>query len=205
MGEDENARDAAEPRLMGGETYRVLGQVMGKFILVEGPKGLYFIDPHALHERWNFDRLKAEGKRGFAAAKLLLPIEIRLTPAEAAIASEAAEFLSEHGFALALREPTVLEVGAAPSFLKPKEVETLIRNVLADVDTASEAVETRREQLLASLACRSSVLLGKTLPEEELSLLIDRFLNGGQLPTCPHGRPTGFILSMDDIAKRLGR
>lgn len=192
-------------KLFGGGRYRVLGQVCGQYILIEGEEGLYFIDPHALHERWNFDRMRAEGGRGVASTKLLLPVRLRLSPAEAALAPDVAAVLSEHGFDLHSSDGFMLEVRAAPSYLKPGDIEDLVKQVFADVDGAADAVGVRRERLLASLACRSSVLLGRTLPEEELTLLIDRFLSGGQMPTCPHGRPTGFVLSLDEMAKRLGR
>jgi DNA mismatch repair protein MutL len=73
------------------------------------------------------------------------------------------------------------------------------------VGEAGEAVQAAQEKLLASLACRSSVLLGKTLPEEEMLALLDKFFHLGQMPTCPHGRPTAIRLGWEELARRFGR
>ncbi len=185
--------------------HRVLGQAGGKYIIVDGPDGLLLVDPHALHERWNFDRLVEERRRGGAAEKLLLPLELRLTPAESAAAVEAVPALAEYGFEFELRGANILRVTAAPPFLPSSKMEVLLRQVLADAGEAEEALEGARDRLLASLACRSAVLLGKTLPEEEMLALLDRFFNRGQMPTCPHGRPTAIRIGWDELARRFGR
>ncbi len=188
--------------------HRVLGQASGKYIVVDGPEGLLLVDPHALHERWNFDRLLASRKSGGDARRLLLPLEMHLAPAEAAAAGEAVPGLAEYGFEFEFTSPNRLRVTAAPAFLPPQKLETLLRQVFADAGEqgeAMDAVEAARERVLASLACRSSVLLGKTLPEEEMLSLLDTFFHRGQLPTCPHGRPTAIRLGWDELARRFGR
>lgn len=212
-GRTEPPRDADEakaeptPGLILGPagTHRILGQANGKYILVDGPDGLLLVDPHALHERWNFDRLVEERKKGGSPHRLLLPLDMRLSPVEAAAAVEAVPSLAEYGFELNLPEANRMTVTAAPSFLPPSKVENLLRQVLADVGEAGEALEAARERILASLACRSSVLLGRTLPEEEMLSLLDRFFHQGQMPTCPHGRPTAIRIAWDELARRFGR
>ncbi len=166
---------------------------------------MHFIDPHALHERWNYDRLVGEGKRGTASEKLLMPIVMELSPAEAAAAVDMAQLLSKYGFELAVADSGHIEARVVPSYLQPGDVETLLRQILSDVESAAEHVEARRERLLASLACRSSVLLGKNLPEEEVSRLVAAFFDAGGMPTCPHGRPTSITITMDELARRFGR
>ncbi|MDR1745193.1 MAG: DNA mismatch repair endonuclease MutL [Planctomycetota bacterium] len=185
--------------------HRVLGQAGGRYILVDGPDGLLLVDPHALHERWNFDRLVEERQRGAASARLLIPLEMRLSPAEAASAGEAVPLLAEYGFECSLPDPERMVVAASPSHLPPARLENMLRQVLADVGEAGETLEASRERLLASLACRSSVLLGTTLPEEEMLSLLGRFFNQGQMPTCPHGRPTAIRIGWDELARRFGR
>ncbi len=185
--------------------HRVIGQVGGKYIVIDSPDGLLMVDPHALHERWNYDRLVEERKRGGTGKRLLLPVEMHLSPAEIAAAEEAVPALEQYGFVCEVPEPTLLKVTAVPSFIPPGRVEKLIRQVLADVGEAGPTLEAARDSLLASLACRSSVLLGRTLPEEEMLSLLDRFFHQGQLPTCPHGRPTAIRIGWDELGRRFGR
>ncbi len=186
-------------------SYKVLGQVFGQYIMIEGRNAVHFIDPHALHERWNFDKLREEGKRGVSTNRLLIPVEIRLLPTEMSMISEARPVLEQFGFTLSLERAGYMLVEAAPDYLQPGEIERLIRDILADVDAAGHTLEVRRERLLASLACHSSVLLGKKLPEEEIDTLLDRFFHSGQMPTCPHGRPVAVTIPKDELARRFGR
>ncbi|MCC8191024.1 MAG: DNA mismatch repair endonuclease MutL [Planctomycetes bacterium] len=189
---------------LGAAGHRILGQAGGRYVLVDGPDGILLVDPHALHERWNFDRLM-EARRSGGSQTRLLQLELRLSPAEAAAAVEAVPALAEYGFDIVLPEPTCLRITSAPAFIPPAKIENLIRQVLADLGDAAATVEAARERLLASLACRSSVLLGRTLPEEEIVALLDRFFHQGQLPTCPHGRPTAIRIGWEELARRFGR
>jgi DNA mismatch repair protein MutL len=205
------SREKADPRrnetLPLERLHRVLGQAGGRYILVDGPGGILLIDPHALHERWNYDRLREWRMHGAASRRLVLPLDIELSPAEAGAASEAAPDLAEYGFEFRLVRPNLLQVLACPEFIAPGQVESLLRRVLSDIGEglATDAVETARDRLLASLACRSSVLLGHALPEAEMLALLDRFFNLGQLPTCPHGRPTAISIGWEELARRFGR
>jgi DNA mismatch repair protein MutL len=196
---------AGLPNLGAGGEYRLLGQAGGKYIAVDTPAGLVLIDPHALHERWNFDRLREQRKRGHSTRKLLTPLEIALSPTEAEAAVETAPSLAELGFEVLLPKPDRLVVNAAPSFLAPSDLEQLIRQVLLDMGGMRSALELRRDKLLASLACRSSVLLGKNLPAEEIDSLLDKFYSTGQMPTCPHGRPTAIAITWEELGRLFGR
>ncbi|MCD8141132.1 MAG: DNA mismatch repair endonuclease MutL [Planctomycetaceae bacterium] len=192
-------------RLGPAGQHRLLGQAAGKYLLVDGPDGILLVDPHALHERQNYDRLVAERGKGGTPRRLLLPLELELSPTEAASAAEALPGLAEYGFELEMPATNRLVVTAAPSFIPPARLETVLRHCLADLAGADETLANARDKLLASLACHSSVLLGRTLPEEEVVALLDRFFNQGQLPTCPHGRPTAIRITWEELAQRFGR
>lgn len=203
--EDEWTADAPGEPIGNSPMQRVIGQTGGKYILLEDASGVIFIDPHALHERWNFDRLMEQRKPGASASRLLLPLEMHLSPAEAAAAIEAVPSLGEYGFEFSLPVPNRMLVTAAPDFIPPDKLENLLRQVLSDTGEAAGPLEAVRERLLASMACRMSVLLGKSLAEEEIETLLDRFFHNGQLPTCPHGRPTAIRLTWEELARRFKR
>ena len=180
-------------------------QLGGRYVVVESAGGLIFIDPHALHERWNFDRLVEERRRGGAARRLLMPVEVELSAAEIEAAVEAAPLLAEYGFELRKTAPNRVEIVAAPAHLASAGLEPLLRQILSDLDGAESTLQSYRGRLLASLACRSAVLLGRNLPREELDALLDNFYKTGQLPSCPHGRPTAIRISWDELDRRFGR
>ncbi len=77
----------SSPRLMTSlPVLRVVGQVMNRYILAEGPDGLYLIDQHAAHERIRYDRLKQQREtRQPEVQGLLEPATLEVTPRQDAI------------------------------------------------------------------------------------------------------------------------
>lgn len=179
---------------------RLVGQAGGRYLVVERPDGLLLVDQHAMHERWNYDRLR-EKNRPLVSQRMLLPVRIELTPAEKGLAPDAIEPLREAGFELELGEDAI-EINAHPEIVPAERIEQTVRDVLADLE--HEPLERFRETLLASLACHSAVLFGTRLSPEACLALLEKYKEGG-LPTCPHGRPTGIFFSWNDLAARFGR
>ena len=70
--------------------WRMVGEVLHTYIVVEQGDRVFFIDKHAAHERMNFDRMKAQGYDPMAQT-LLSPALCRLP------AQEQAVLLAHHG------------------------------------------------------------------------------------------------------------
>ena len=66
--------------MAGEEPWRMAGEVLNTYIIVEQGDKVLFIDKHAAHERLNFDRMKAEGYQPMVQA-LLEPV-VFTPPAE---------------------------------------------------------------------------------------------------------------------------
>lgn len=202
----ETARaETSGPGASAGQ-WRLLGQAGGKYLVVETPDGVMLVDQHALHERWNYERLK-ERPREIISQELLVPEDITLSPAEEAAAEQALPVLRGAGFAAEIVEvegARALRVTAHPEFVRRRDLEAVCRDVLAGGDEEKTPGEDLRERLLARLACRSAVLFGTTLADELCAELLERLMNN-YLPTCPHGRPTSITLSWTELANKFGR
>ncbi len=180
--------------------FNLLAQAGGKYLILEKEDGLMIVDQHALHERWNYDRLK-EKELTINSQRLLLPCEIQLTPAESSLADQALEPLTRAGFELEQTEGC-LKVLAHPEIVPPRKIEQVVRDVLADLEHAP--LEEFKEKFIASLACHSAVLFGTPLSEDACLSLLEKYKDGSLL-TCPHGRPTSIFLSWKELASRFGR
>lgn len=181
---------------------RFVGQVGGKYLIIETEDGIKLYDQHALHERWNYERLKNKSFE-INSQRLLLPIDIHLSAAEKTVAEEALAPLEEAGFDLALPEHAdVLQIKAHPEIIPPSKVEQTVRDVLADLEHAP--LESFKEKLLSSLACRSSILFGTNLNTDSCMNLLEKFRDGDLL-TCPHGRPTSITFNWHELANKFGR
>ncbi len=179
---------------------RYVGQVGNKYILAESPEGLVVIDQHALHERWNYNRLSKQ-EHGIDSQRLLLPVEIELSAVEQALLTESMSVLEEAGFALRL-EGAVLSITAHPDIIRPHNIERVVRDILSDID--SLPIKEYRDRINASLACRSAVLFGTSLSPELCRDLVAK-LAAGDLYTCPHGRPTQLLFTWKELAYKFER
>ena len=85
-------RAAAEPAA-DAPLFRLIGEAMCTYILVEQGDKLILIDKHAAHERILFDRMKA-GHASEMQQLLLTPVVCKLGPENAAILAENIEALT---------------------------------------------------------------------------------------------------------------
>ena len=179
---------------------RFVGQVGGKYLIVEKEDGVVFIDQHALHERWNYNRL-INKESTIDSQKMLIPIEIELSAVEEAVIVESVVVLKEAGFEMKL-EGSTLVITAHPDIVRPHNIERVVRDILSDIDASP--IEEYRERINASLACRASVLFGTNL-SEELCIDLVKKLDSGALFTCPHGRPTKITFTWKELAYKFDR
>ena len=63
--------------------WRLAGEVLQTYLIVERGEEILFIDKHAAHERMNFDRMKQEGYQPMAQT-LLAPVIFTPSPEEGA-------------------------------------------------------------------------------------------------------------------------
>ena len=78
--------------------WRLAGEVLQTYLIVERGEEILFIDKHAAHERMNFDRMKQEGYQPMAQT-LLAPVIFTPSPEEGAVLLEHQDLLSRFGFA----------------------------------------------------------------------------------------------------------
>ena len=64
---------------------------------------------------------------------------------------------------------------------------------------------TLNEKLIASYACRSAIKAGQRLSVDEMKLLADQLFAVDNPYSCPHGRPTIYRLSLDEIGRWFHR
>lgn len=184
--------------------FRVLGELLQTYILVEQGDALHLIDKHAAHERLHFDRMQREDYSPMAQT-LLAPLSLSLPPEESAALLAQASLLADFGFllepfgtgALLLREiPSTLDEQTAAETLS-----ALARDLLAGARLSPTAL---RDELLHSLACKAAIKGGMHSEPEELYPLVEAVMNG-LVQYCPHGRPVAITLTRAQLDRRFGR
>ena len=120
---------------------------------------------------------------------------------EVATAEEQQAALDRLGFEIGVASPTTLAVRAVPSSLAGGDLPALARSVLADLREfgATEALATRRDELLSTMACHAAVRANRTLSVPEMNALLREMEDTERSGSCNHGRPTWYQLSMADL------
>ncbi len=181
-----------------------IAQLHHTFILAETPTGIILVDAHAAHERVTYERLKQQHQHGAVAHQpLLLPIKLKVSAAEAELAEQHHEFFANLGFELNRASPEAIVLRAIPALLAGTDVDTLIRDVLADMTEhgMSQRIQQYSNQLLAKMACHGAVRSGRRLSIEEMNALLRAMETTDRMGQCNHGRPTWVALSLQDLDK----
>jgi DNA mismatch repair protein MutL len=186
---------------------RALAQLAQTYLLTEGPNGaLFLIDQHAAHERITYERLLAQHAAGLLQSQtLLLPQYVALPPSAQQALLGAADELADWGFVLAEADGGV-DVQAVPADFALETLATTLPDLASHLGgSAGHGPSARRDAMLATLACHTSVRAGQTLTAIEQQALIDQLAGCEGPRTCPHGRPTLIVLTKHQLEHQFGR
>ena len=189
--------------LPGGPDYRVVGEVLDTYIIVEQADGILFIDKHAAHERILFEKLK-QNVDAIMGQRLLAPLTYTPDQEEAAILLENRPTLLELGYdveefgvnALAIRQiPADIDAGDAVDCLS--ELAELLRD--------SRHTEHLRDSMLHTIACKAAIKAGWHTQARERDALVAQVLGREDLKYCPHGRPICIRLTSRQLEHQFKR
>jgi len=174
------------------------------YILSETPTGIILVDAHAAHERVTYERLKQQYQNGSVPSQpLLLPIKITVSTAEADLAEDEHDFFNTLGFEINRSGPETIVLRSIPVLLGNTDLETLIRDVLADLAEhgMSQRIQEKSNEILAKAACHGSVRARRRLTVDEMNALLRDMEQTERIGQCNHGRPTWIALSTNDLDK----
>jgi len=202
------ATGPVQPLLQQGRVpiLRLVGQVASAYLVAEGPDGLYLIDQHAAHERVLFERFMAQRNQAIPAQSLLQPVVVELPPAQARLLADQLPVLARLGYQVEAFGPNTFLVRAVPAVLSGSDPAAAIRVLVEDFEEDETPLQAEIETRIIGRVCkRAAVKAGKTLSGDEQRSLLDD-LEACQSPrTCPHGRPTMILLSVELLERQFGR
>ena len=191
------------------QPYRIIGEALKTYIIVEQGDGILLIDKHAAHERINFERLKSQ-ERSIISQQLLVPLQAELSQEEGAILLDRAETLLALGFELedygaAFGNATIL-VRAIPSDIAEQDAAaTLAELAQLLLDGGKPDPATVYDEMLHTVACKAAIKGGWDTDPKEIAALVAEVMRRDDIKYCPHGRPVCISLSRYNLEKQFKR
>ena len=186
--------------------YKVIGQVLSTYLILERGEDIYFIDQHAAHERLLFDRFTDEYKLGKVADQpMILPHLVHTNEKESEFLLSKFNDFREMGIDIAEYEENVFAIYAIPLTLWDIDLTKFFDDVLSDVNELKQLEMTDiLKERIAQKACKAAIKSGKTLSQDEIECLLSMLKSNIAL-RCPHGRPITVKVSRTEIDKWFKR
>jgi len=198
---DENIRISSNIPIEAEDIVGVY-QLFNSYILVEFDSEFWIIDQHAAAERIRYEKLLS--KLELTSQKLLTPIKFFLNSKELINLKEISDLLSQLSFTYKL-EGTELSITSVPLLLQNANIESLIRDLLADTEDKELDKTERIKQVIATIACHSSLRANNRITETEAKATVMELLKCEYPYACPHGRSLIWKIRREELERRFMR
>ena len=187
------------------EPFRIIGEALHTYIIVEQGEAVLFLDKHAAHERIRFEALKKED-HPIMAQLLLAPVSAELSREEAAAVLENRALLERCGFETEDFGGGDVLIRQIPSDVDVEDAKALLQELVGDL-LAGKTLDpdSLRDNLLHTIACKSAIKAGWQTSDEELRRLVQEVLSRDDIKYCPHGRPVCVTLTKRQLEKQFKR
>jgi DNA mismatch repair protein MutL len=181
--------------------FRLVGEAMNTYIIVESGDELVLIDKHAAHERMIFDALR-QRHTPVMSQSLLLPVTFTPGAGDVELLEENMALLSDAGFEIEPFGQDSVIIRAVPADAEGDET-ALMEEICAKLRLRSD-LDGRRDAVLHTIACKAAIKAGWQTDDRERMVIAEKVLSG-QVRYCPHGRPVSVRLTKKELDKQFSR
>nr|WP_174506037.1 DNA mismatch repair endonuclease MutL [Acinetobacter sp. Marseille-Q1620] len=186
-----------------------IAQLHGIYILAQNTEGLIIVDMHAAHERIVLEQMKlAWDKPEFwTSQQLLIPKVVSITRMQAMRVDDLKPQLERLGLDIDQYGDDQVIVRGVPAILQKADFAELIPELLNDLDPNDEAsaLQQKRDQILAGMACHGAVRAHRMLSLSEMNALLRQMEQTEFASQCNHGRPTWRAFPLSQLDKLFAR
>ena len=185
--------------------YRVVGEVLDSYIIIEQGDAVLFMDKHAAHERILFEKLKKDNAP-IMAQVLLAPIAARVTREEAAVLLENRELLEQYGYEVEDFGDGEVLIRQIPADLDESQAESALEALAENLlEGRAKDPSALRDELLHTIACKAAIKAGWHTEPMERDALVRQVMSRDDIKYCPHGRPVITTLTRKQLEKQFKR
>ena len=192
-------QEAAQP------DYRVVGELMNTYILLDSGESLVLVDKHAAHERLLYEELKKHTDLSRSQV-LLAPVPVTLSKELYGAAANSLEAFARLGFGVEDFGDGMLLVREVPVLLEQQDTATVVEEIAGKLAAHRRDLTPQLlDELFHSVACRSAVKAGSRSQPQEQEAIVRLLRENPTLRNCPHGRPVAVEITRREIEKLFGR
>jgi DNA mismatch repair protein MutL len=120
------------------------------------------------------------------------------------------DIFTDNGIVIEQCATDQLRIESLPVHLKDQSLDDIIKTTIGWI-TESNALDHQElkkllnNKLQAQMACKAAVKAGDVLTQEKMEQLLRDLEKTANRFSCPHGRPTGWLLSLHEIEKKFRR
>ncbi|BDD10767.1 DNA mismatch repair protein MutL [Fulvitalea axinellae] len=182
-------------------------QLHGTYVVTQVKSGIMLIGQQEAHERIMYERFSTQlVMNNGTCQQLLFPQTLSLNPADVALVSELSEEIRALGFAFDLLENGALTISGIPNDCSGTDAGDLFGGLIEQIrKNETELSLNRQDNIAKAMAKRSAIKTGQALKSAEMRALIDHLFACSNPNYSPDGKPTYYILSMEQIAGFFGK
>ncbi|MBP6113153.1 MAG: DNA mismatch repair endonuclease MutL [Acinetobacter sp.] len=186
-----------------------IAQLHGIYILAQNTEGLIIVDMHAAHERILLQQMKQawDTPDFWISQQLLIPKVISITRMQATRIDDLKPQLERLGLDIDQYGDEQVIVRGVPAILVKANLNALIAELLNDLDPndQAQALQQKRDQILAGMACHGAVRAHRLLGLSEMNALLRQMEQTEFASQCNHGRPTWRAFPLSQLDKLFAR
>jgi DNA mismatch repair protein MutL len=188
-------------------------QLFNTFIVFQSDEDMFIADQHTVHERLNYERLmRGLRERQIEIQPLLMAQTVELNPREAQVLRHHLEILMELGLEVSAFGGNTFLIHSVPADFAGKNVSQLLKDLVEELSEnekngtqGPDRLQQIREKTLTFMSCRSAVMAGDHLSQEQMTGLVDQMRKENLPFTCPHGRPTLLCIPLSELYRKFDR
>lgn len=189
----------------GAESFRVVGCLRGRFLVLEEEDGLVLLEPRNARERIVYERLLGR-KAPQMSQGLLVPVVIDLDARDAAVVFANRDNFSEAGMDVDEFGGNTVQIRSAPDFLGEGAIEELVLRLVDELveSEGSRGGKVVAFEIFAAKFAKESARGERAVVGAAESLLQELF--DCNQPYCTaDGRPTLIHYSLNELERRFGK
>jgi DNA mismatch repair protein MutL len=187
---------------------KIIGQVMGTYIIAESDRGMVMIDQHAAHERIVYEKLKNRYQSlTVQSQQLLVPQTLEFNYREFDLVKSLLPELESFGFTMEPFGGTTVVIKAVPAIIESKDIQSVLLDMIEAMLEKKDGLSKEKwlDDCLMLMACHTAIRARQTLHLTEIQTLLEELDLCENSRHCPHGRPIMISWDKEKIEKLFKR